>query len=402
MSNALAIATVTAMLQDLLQSALVSAPASEQVMGADVNSGFPRADASGQLNRPRLNIYLYQVTPNPAFLNSDLPTRPGAVALNLHYLLTFSGSEDTWEPQRLLGIAVRALAGGATLSRAAIRQFLERIPRNDDRAFLKGSDLASGVELVKITPMQMSLEEMTKLWSVFFQTRYILSVAYQCSVVVIDPLVPAVRPLPVLKRAIAIAPLRRPVIERVVSAQDPEAPIVPGSMVALIGTDLAGEQTLVQIGGVTVSPQAEATARRIQFVLPAGLRAGVQGIGITHQILLGEPPTPHIGVESSPAAFALSPQLGAVSRTVQANPPATLLTVNFEPPLARSQRAALLVSRGTSSEQVQIIPAAARSAPTDAEQTTVLTFALAADLARDPLVVRLLVDGAQSPPRDVA
>ena len=33
----------------------------------------------------------------------------------------------------------------------------------------------------------MNLEELSKLWSVFFQTPYALSIAYQASVVLIEP-----------------------------------------------------------------------------------------------------------------------------------------------------------------------------------------------------------------------
>ena len=44
--------------------------------------------------------------------------------------------------------------------------------------FLTTSNLADAVEQIKFTPMALSLEELSKLWSVFFQAPYALSVAY--------------------------------------------------------------------------------------------------------------------------------------------------------------------------------------------------------------------------------
>ena len=67
MSNYLAVATVTAALQDVLQ------PAVSQAVGL-AKVGFSRPDSSNQ-QTPLVNIYLYQVTPNAAYRNADLPTR---------------------------------------------------------------------------------------------------------------------------------------------------------------------------------------------------------------------------------------------------------------------------------------------------------------------------------------
>jgi hypothetical protein len=105
MSNALAIATVTETLLHLLQNHLDVA----QVPGATV-SALPPDSPTGLAN-PGVNIFLYQISPNPALRNADLPTRltNGTLlhrpqsALDLHYLLTFYGEETRLEQQRLLG-----------------------------------------------------------------------------------------------------------------------------------------------------------------------------------------------------------------------------------------------------------------------------------------------------------
>src|ERR1051326_8249061 len=111
MSNYLAIATVTATLQRVLQA----------VIGGDVPGATAttvRPDASGQGLPPvGVNIFLYQVTPNAALRNADLPTRNASgqagqrpvAALDLHYLMSFYGADKQLEPQRVLGSVVRTL-----------------------------------------------------------------------------------------------------------------------------------------------------------------------------------------------------------------------------------------------------------------------------------------------------
>src|SRR5262245_52289646 len=103
MSNALAIATVTATLQQMLSGAM----AKSGVPGAIATNLRPDDEAG--LQSPSVNIFLYQVTPNTAFRNADLPTRRAdgtllrrpQAALDLHYLLTFYGDDNNLEQQRL-------------------------------------------------------------------------------------------------------------------------------------------------------------------------------------------------------------------------------------------------------------------------------------------------------------
>ncbi len=124
MSNALAIATVTATLQQLLQTAL---PASSGVSGALVKNVRP--DDQGNLPAVGVNIFLYQVSPNPAWRNADLPTRRAdntllrrpQAALDLHYLLTFYGEDATLDQQRLLGATALYLHANPVLARTDIR-----------------------------------------------------------------------------------------------------------------------------------------------------------------------------------------------------------------------------------------------------------------------------------------
>ena len=195
MSNHLAIATVTASLAQFVQDAV-----KKDVAGTTVTIARPDS-ANAALAGKRVNIYLYQVTPNAAWRNSDLPTRSDngrlmqkpRVALDLHYLFTFYGNETNFEPQRMLGSTVRALHSQPVLTRELIRLTVK------STADLTTSNLAEDSELVKFTPTSLSLEELSKLWAVFFQTQYTLSITYQGTVVLIETDDTPGTPLPVLE-----------------------------------------------------------------------------------------------------------------------------------------------------------------------------------------------------------
>ena len=72
MSDYLAIAAVTATLSDALLSAV-----KDVIPGTEVKVTTQRPDepTGPDANLPRVNLYLYQVVPNPTWRNADLPTR---------------------------------------------------------------------------------------------------------------------------------------------------------------------------------------------------------------------------------------------------------------------------------------------------------------------------------------
>lgn len=201
MSNHMAIATVTAALSRLLQARV----------GAEVPGALTttvRPDGAGGVPDTGVNIFLYQVTPNPHLIQNDLPTRRTEgglvqrpqIAIDLHYLLSFYGAEAELEPQRLLGGTLLALHVQPFLTRQDI------VNTVNAEGYLSGSDLAEQVEQVKFSPLSLNLEEMSKLWSVFFQTPYVLSVAYQASAVLITSDQRPVPSQPVLEPVIQAVP----------------------------------------------------------------------------------------------------------------------------------------------------------------------------------------------------
>lgn len=183
MSNYLAVATVTAALRKLIQEAVNATS-----INATVTTQRPEAATDNGISPGRVNIYLYQVLPNRHLSNNDLPTRRAdgtlverpQLALNLHYLLSFYGNESEFEPERLYGKTVSVLHAYPQLTREMVRS------TTGEYHSLRDADLADQVELVKFTPLALNLEEFSKLWSVFFQTTYTLSVAYEAAVILIS------------------------------------------------------------------------------------------------------------------------------------------------------------------------------------------------------------------------
>jgi hypothetical protein len=176
-SNYLAIAAATSTLARVLDAGLDKDVTGAKALPARPDDPVTPSDAF-------IRIFLYQVAPNAAWRNEDLPTRRAdgslvqrpQVALNLRYLISFIGNEADFIPQRLLGRTVRVLHDRPLLTREAIQEAVA--PGGVADPSLSGADLAEQPELVRFTPLSLDLEDLSKLWSVFFQVPYQLSVAY--------------------------------------------------------------------------------------------------------------------------------------------------------------------------------------------------------------------------------
>jgi hypothetical protein len=355
MSNALAIATVTETLRQGLDLQLGAV-----VPGAHVSAQRPD---SANLPNPGVNIFLYQVAPNISWRNADLPTRTagGALirrpqaALDLFYLFTFYGNDAQLEQQRLLGGLVRILHASPALQRADISAVESSV------AFLNSSNLSGQIELIRFGPINFSLEEWSKLWSVFLKTDYVLSVAYMASVVLIETDDTAPPPaLPVLAPNIYVLPFQRPVITQITSAAGTGIPILPGSQIIIIGQNLlaaaspgsppTGSVTTVLVGGMKLMP-AVVSSTRLIVSLPSSLAAGAQTATVIQSLELGTPPVPHnAGFQSDAAAFVLSPLIrrssppGSYDISIQQNvgsPPTTTITIGIDPSVQPHQKALL-------------------------------------------------------------
>lgn len=322
MSNFLAIATVTATLKQLLQANVQS-----DVTDASISVRTTRPDTSGTDSIPTgINLFLYQVTPNATLRNADLPSRSNAgqlvrrprSALDLHYLLSFHGDESRLEPQRLLGSAVRTLNAQPQLTHSEIITTIG----DPSFTFLANSDLADEVEIVRFTPVTLTLDEMSKIWSIFYQMPYALSIVYIASVVYIEGS-ESVRSAPLVQRYNTyVFPSLGPHIDQLLSQTAPAQPIIadqlvlPGYLLVVRGERLRGDITRVSISGnvTTLTPDA-VTNQQLTVPLPAALRPGIQSVQVLQPFDIGTPPTEHRGFESNVVPFVLHPLI-TVSITV--------------------------------------------------------------------------------------
>ena len=385
MSNALAIANVTATLRAILNDV-----ASHTVTGAEAT--FYRPD-SPKLPALGVNIFLYQATPNPAFRNRDLPTRDAAgtilrrphTALDLHYLLTFHGDDADLVPQLLLGAVSLKLHAEPVLTRSQVAQAAAQETGSGVFGnFLQKSDLADQSELVRITPANLSLEEMNKLWMTFPHVDYVLSAVYIASVVLIETTDvlpgPALRVKQPIVRAVPIAP------PYIASVAPPDITFASPLNLTLFGRDFQPASDQVVFTGAGAGIVAAGSSDQALIVtVPSGLLAGVNSVQVVRSSPLSPPDVSDV---SNPASFLLRPSYqGAVVG------PGRLVTVTVAPAVGASQVATLILNP-VGGSAASPPPLAADPIPPN---TTSTTLAFHADaLPAGTYLARVSIDGAES------
>jgi hypothetical protein len=397
-SNFLAVAMVTETLRHLLTDA-----AARAVPGAQVRVGRPAAPTNGS-EEPGVNIFAYQVSPNSAWTNADLPTRSSSgaltrrpqIGLNLDYLFSFRGPEPELVPERLMASCMSRLHAQPVLTGDVIRRAVDAVLEADSDHVLRDADLVNQVDRVKLTPLPLNLEELSKLWSVFFQVPYVLSVAYQASVVLIEEELEAAAPaLPVRERRFFVQPLRRITIERVDSSGDPSAPIHADSTIRILGSALGGEDVTVKIGEETLVP-TQVTAREITVDLSAltNPRAGILPLCVAHQV---SEDAPQLRFESNVVPLTVTPRILSVGFTpAVADDPATV-DLELFPAVAVGQNLRLFLNELLEAA----VPADVESlsyvfdAEPEPEATTDISFPVP-DMEPRTYLVRVQIDGAES------
>ena len=191
MSSGLALASVTALLKDLLENGLASGGITAKLGGdASVSALPPDRVTSGADEKAQLNVFLYHVAPRSVLRpGGDPGARP--LTLELHYLLTAYGAQD-YQTEILLGHALKLFHENPILDQERIRATLKALSQSRDRrvipapqAALAASDLADQVERIAIEAEFLSTEEISRLWSAL-QAKFRPSATYKVSVVVID------------------------------------------------------------------------------------------------------------------------------------------------------------------------------------------------------------------------
>jgi len=350
MSNSLAIAAVTSTVRYVLDRAL-QAPHAGQVGGAAVTTLHPSALGTDDLvTSAGINVFCFLATPNHAWNLNDLPTRRSdgslaarpVAAVDLHYLVTCYGDDATLEPQRLLGRVVVALKTTAMLTRDVVAAALDLYADDPDTAFLAESDLAAEVELVKLSPTPLSLEEMSKLWGVL-DSPYLLSQTYLATVVLVTAEAQPSLALPVLRRVIGVSPYTPPRIEEV-QPQPAGSAAATGASLLVTGSGLlpSGDgAALVAVGPAELVPEPDARADAVRVVLNDMVPAGLHAVSIRHRAAAGPAGSPpsRITATSNAVPLLLRPEVSAVSTG------ASTVTLTLAPPLQAGQRVGVQLSR---------------------------------------------------------
>ena len=399
MSNYQAIATVTATLVRLLQSSIQL-----DLPGAKVTTARPHA-TDGKTPETGMNVYLYQVTPNPAWRNYDLRNRRpkgelikhSQAGLDLFYILTFYGNELDLEPQRMLGSAVRALVDNPILTPEMIRATIN----SANYSYLADSTLEEQVERVTFVPSQMNTEELSKVWSSLFQMPYVLSFACQGGAVLIEGNRPSGRGLPVRGAQFYATP-SQPRVEQVVPEAGANQPIFADSKLTIRGKRLQADLVQVKIGEARVMPQ-QASEQELGLDLSSlppeeagGLRAGVQQLCVLHPIgKLGSFESER-AVASNVMPFVLCPRIVAgpeISSVWNTDDMHLMdLTVVLDLTVGGKQQALLFLNERSNNNPVSYIFAAkARE-----EDTNAVVFQIF-NVKEGEYLVRVQIDGAESP-----
>jgi hypothetical protein len=399
-SNTLAIAATTATLRNILLTQVLDLD--PDLSDLEVTTQPPDLARKG-ISKAQLNLFLYQLVVNGAWRNMDMPrqVRPGETAapplpLNLHYLITAYGrgeSDNDAVSHRVLGGAMSVLHDHPVLSRQEIA------------SALAANDLGEQFEMLKITPLPMGVDEISKLWMVF-QTQYRISAAYEVTVLLIDSRTPAKATLPVLKRgqqdrgptAITGA---APALREIRMPRSQSAARL-GEDIAILGDRFTLDPTTVRFTStrglppIELAPQQGSEPGEIAVRIPdkaedaqafSRWTPGFYTAGLV-QTRPGLPP-----IVSNELPFALAPQ---ITVTLDATTPEDAthftvdLTVTCAPRIAAAQR--VLVVLGDR----QAAPATIKT-PADTAQPTTLTFKILGVTAGDH-VVRLRVDGVDSIP----
>jgi hypothetical protein len=385
MSNASAIAAVTATLQAILGKEITA----DANLNDTTVTALPLDKARGTTTSNQVNLFLYQVLPNAAWRNMDMPktVRPGEsgmspLALDLRYLITAFGREnDTSQPfdHHLLGKAMSVLYDHALLG-----------PEEIQTAF-PGSGLESQPDRVRITLQPLSLEDISKLW-MGFATQYRVSVGYDVSVTLIDSTQPVKAPLPVLGRAAqdkgwtsqaSLTPSIPTLLSVTPQNQQPSGRL--GETLTITGVNLDDTNIGVQFNHplwaapVEVAPNAGGSSSQLTVQIPNA--PAVWPAGFYTVAVLVQRPGETFRRTTNQLAFSLAPTVTVTPASAPAG--SITYTAACSPQIWVGQIASLLLGD-------MEIPADAFTA-----QTATLTFT-ASNVAAGSYYFRLRVDGVDS------
>jgi hypothetical protein len=399
MSNILTIAAVTAVIKDLIENGLVSDAIVSSIGDVTVTALPPDRIAVEADERPQLNLFLYQISPNRnadrlsnsadkqyARSSADRPAQP-PLALDLYYLLTAYGAKD-FQAELLLGYAINLLYKIPVLTSDRIEIALTNATKvsaanifSQALSSISTTELAQSLGEIKISSEFLNLEETSRLWSLF-QTHYRPSTAYRVSMVSMPERREYQPDNHTITRSI-------PQIDRVTTLGDRS--ITLSDALVIRGQNLQGETTLIRIGkkDIFLTTQ-EVQPTQINFKLPGYLAAGVQGIQVIHSSIA----TPNLPTESNLATFVLHPEITATVSSTATTGTDTRnadIIVKFNPKIQPSQQVVVRL-KDRSHPQKIAYTCTANSVDTITE---LLTFSFP-NIRPGNYLIQAGVDGAES------
>ena len=301
MSGPLAIAATTHTLREILRNGMTALDI-DNALGGDVVVNVEAPDVivrSGQDATSQLNVFLFNVSRNTGYSSDALPSRNGrgepvsnpVLGLDLHYLLSAFGADD-YHAEMLLGGAIQVLHDTPALGRETIRDALSTVTNPTLPPQLQNAGLAEQFEYLKISPLPMPTEEISRIWA-SIQAPYRASAAYIVSVLLLQSRRSTRTVLPVSERAFYVVPNRDLRIDRVESTDGRNAPITANSTLRLTGRNLASPDISVWVNSIDVTAgvvRREADEIQVNLMLPPGpavppgLRAGISGVQLVQPI----------------------------------------------------------------------------------------------------------------------
>ena len=310
--------------------------------------------------------------------------------MDLFYVVSTYGNETELEPQRLLGSVVRTFSDKTTVTPELIEQAI------DNAHYLAASDLAKQVQTITINPLEMTTDELAKVWSTFFQAPYSLSLVYLVRAVTIDGEKSLSRALPVRDCQFGgiHAFAAQPVLEKVSAIAGSTVPIEATTTLRITGKQLHADKVTVTIGNTKTAPQS-VTATEIILPLKdvaAPLQAGMQTIQICHH---SSDPRQTIPATSNALPFVLRPAI--VSTDISEvegfddDPRSGKLAIATNLPVGTQQRVVLMLNEwSTQAPTTYLFEAQPRDRTTD-----VVVFSFQ-NVKPGEYLARLQIDGADS------
>jgi Pvc16 N-terminal domain len=417
MSNHLAIATVTATLARIIQTGIQSAT------GSAPKVTMLQPSAGSAIPETGVNVYLYQVTPNTSYINSDLThrrpkgdlIRRAQIGVDLSYMLTVYGDEQRMEAQIFMSAILRTLVDYPFLTSSMFQETIDD-PQYD---FLYGSTLPEQNERVRLTPLALNSSEAFQIWSQLPQAKSTLAILYQATVVLIEGNAMGDVPMPVSERRTYVGQ-NQPYIDRLAQdGKDPRAAITLLSKLSIFGRNFDSADTKVRIGQTIVTPQAinnNQLTLNLKELQGVNLQVGVQSLQVLHSPPNRPAPNdrkgePDFAIESNAIAFILCPSikgeaqvvnrppsggwLGGVFQSSNRDPRNGEIILKVDNIVTPSQRALITMNRLLTSETKDNLISFIFSATDRQTDTNELTFPFER-LQPGEYLIRVQIDGADS------